>query len=221
MVRKGLSSLTKNKDIMNAKLVYVLAGALTLGFTTFSHAEDKPSDKPEGRPQRGNFSPEQREKAAKELGLDPEQLKTLSPEERMAKFKEASDKKLAELEKKKADGTITDSEKETLKRLEMRKQWAGQREGGPGASPEQREKILKDLGLKAEDLKDLPPQERMAKVREAAKAKTEELKKKQTDGTITDAEKETLKRLEQRQQFMQGRGDHGPRHGEKSGDDKK
>ena len=204
---------------MNTKLVYALAGALALGFTTYSHAEDKPEHKPEGRGQRGGgFSVEQREKFAKEVGLDPEELKKLTPEERMAKFKEASEKKTAELEKKKADGTITDAEKETLSRLEMRKQWS-QGGGNRAGSPEDRDKMLKEIGLNPDDIKDLPPQERFSKIREAAKAKTEELKKKQTDGTITDAEKETLKRLEARQQG--GRDGGRPRRGDKSSDDKK
>jgi len=185
---------------MKAKLVYALAGALALGFATVSYAEDKPDAKPEGgRPQRGNFSPEQREKAAKELGLNPDEMKNLSREERMAKFKEAVEKKTAELEKKKADGTITEAEKDTLKRLEERKKWAGQGGAGGGA----------DAG----------------KTREEMKAKFEELKKKAADGTITDAEKETLKRMEEHRKTMQNRGDHGPDHkgGEekKGGDDKK
>ena len=44
----------------------------------------------------------------------------MPPEERQAKIKDAAQKKFAELQKKKEDGSITDSEKETLKRLEER-----------------------------------------------------------------------------------------------------
>jgi hypothetical protein len=73
-------------------------------------------------------------KMAKELGLDPEELKKLSEEERRTKVKEAADKKLTELQKKQTDGSITDSEKELLQKMEQRKKMMeGQRgEGRPG-----------------------------------------------------------------------------------------
>ncbi len=204
---------------MKTKLVYALAGALALGLTTFSQAQDKPEAKPEGRPQ-GGFSPEQREKMAKELGLNPDELKNLPPQERFAKIKEATDKKIAELQKKKADGTITDDERQTLQRLEDRKKafaehGAGGAGGGRGNfSPEQREKMLKELGLNPDDLKDLTPEQRMAKIKEASDKKYTELEKKKADGTLTDAEKETLQHIEQRRKWMENRGGSGgQRHG--------
>ncbi|MEO5803165.1 MAG: hypothetical protein ABIR24_06520 [Verrucomicrobiota bacterium] len=138
-------------------MIYLVAGLLAVSVPQLTRAED--AKKPEGRPDREelrkefqNLTPEEREakkkefvekrgeemkKAAKDLGLDQEELKKLSPEERRAKIKEAVEKKLTELQKKKTDGTITDSEKETLQKLEQRKKMLeGQRgEGGPGARP--------------------------------------------------------------------------------------
>lgn len=205
---------------MKTKFVYLLAGALALGFTSVSHAEDKPA----GRPGHGEFSPEQREKFASELGLNVEELKKLTPAERMVKVKEASEKKITELQKKKADGTLTDSEKETLKHLETRKQMMEHRKG-EGYNPEQRDQAIKGLGLNPDDLKNLPPEERMAKIKQAADKKYAELQKKQSDGTITDAEKETLEKIEQRRKWMEhgrgeGRGERGPGRGGKSADKK-
>ena len=135
------------------KLIYLIAGLVIVSVPQMTSADD--AKKPEGRPNREelrekfqNLSPEEREakrkefmekrgdemkKAAKDLGLDPEELKKLSPEERRAKVKEAADKKITELQKKKADGTITDSEKEALQKLEQRKKFA--EEHGPGFRP--------------------------------------------------------------------------------------
>ncbi|MDB6028142.1 MAG: hypothetical protein JWM68_4365 [Verrucomicrobiales bacterium] len=173
---------------MKTKLVYVLAGAIALGFTTFSKAEDKkPEGRPEGHQRGGNFTPEQREKMLKEIGLTPDDVKGLSDEARRAKIKEAGEKKMTELQKKKTDGTITDQEKESLERMEKFKKFREQ-SGGAGG------------GL------------------EAMKQKHTELKKKEADGTITEEEKKTLKQMEDRRKEMQEkRGDHGPRHGDKDG----
>lgn len=132
----------------NIKLVCAIAGLMAMSAPQVIQAEDK---KPEGRPNRAearekfeNLSPEEREakkkefqekgreemkKMAKELGLDPEELKKLPPEERRAKVKEAAEKKFAELNKKKADGTITDEEKQTLQRMEQRKKMMEQSRG--------------------------------------------------------------------------------------------
>jgi len=135
----------------STKLIYLVAGLIAVSVPQLTRAED--AKKPEGRPNREelrkefqNLTPEEREakrkefmeKGAKDLGLDQEELKKLSPEERRAKIKEAAEKKLAELQKKKTDGTITDSEKETLQRLEQRKKMMeGQRgEGRPNRKPD-------------------------------------------------------------------------------------
>lgn len=125
----------------NVKFIYLVAALMAVSIPQLALAED--AKKPEGRPNREelrekfqNLSPEEREakrkefmekrgdemkKMAKELGLNPEELKALPEAERRAKIKEAGEKKLAELQKKKTDGTITDSEKETLQKLEQRK----------------------------------------------------------------------------------------------------
>ena len=134
----------------NVKLIYLVAGLIAVSGPQLTSAED--AKKPEGRPNREelrkefqNLTPEEREakrkefmeKMAKDLGLDPEELKKLPEEERRAKIKEAGEKKLTELQKKKADGTITDAEKETLQRMEQRKKMMeGQRgEGRPNRKP--------------------------------------------------------------------------------------
>ena len=84
---------------------------------------------------------EEMTKFVKALGLDPEEIKNLSPEERSKKIREAAEKKHAELNKKKEDGTITDEEKQMLERMEARRRMMQERqsEGGPkpgGAKPE-------------------------------------------------------------------------------------
>lgn len=136
------------------KLIYVVAGVMALSIPSLSQADDaKPSERPnreELRERFKNLTPEEREAKAKEfrenmekrrneavtdLGLKPEELKKMSESERREKLKEAADKKLAELRKKKEDGSITDSEKQTLERLERREKFIkdhpefGQRRG--------------------------------------------------------------------------------------------
>ena len=147
----------------NIKLICAVAGLMALSAPQLIHAEDaKPEGQPnreELREQLKNLTPEERQakikeyrekhpeaaasmerrgeemkKMVKDLGLDPEELNKLPEEERRAKVRAASEKKLAELQKKKTDGSITDAEKETLEKLEMRKKFMEQRrgEGGPG-----------------------------------------------------------------------------------------
>ena len=158
------SRIILNKNNMkNIKLICTVAGLIALAVPQVIQAEDaKPEGQPsreEIREKLKNLTPEEREakmkefrekhpegagnqekrreemkKMAKELGLDPEELKNLPEDERRAKVKAAADKKITELQKKKADGSITDAEKETLEKLEMRKKFMEQRrgEGGPG-----------------------------------------------------------------------------------------
>ncbi len=140
-----------------------MAGLMAMTAPQWVQAEDaKPEERPnreELREKLKNLTPEERQaklkelrekhpegaanlerrgeemkKMAKDLGLDPEELKKLPEDERRAKVKAAAEKKLTELQKKKTDGSITDSEKETLEKLEMRKKFMEQRrgEGGPG-----------------------------------------------------------------------------------------
>ena len=86
--------------------------ALMLGVITTAFAADvQPSS---------DKTSEQRSEALKKQT----DVKKLTPEERAAKLKEARakmEKRLAELQKKKADGTITEKEQKQLDRLETRK----------------------------------------------------------------------------------------------------
>lgn len=64
-----------------------------------------------------DLTPEQRKerKAAYErMGLTRKDLKDLSPDDRKAKIKEAADKTVAELEQKKAAGSLTEQEQADL-----------------------------------------------------------------------------------------------------------
>lgn len=143
----------------NLNIVYLIAGLVALSPLQGIHAEDaKPAERrgrSDFRERIQNLSPEEREakakefrekhpeasanmekrhdEAMKELGLKPEELKKLSEAERREKIKEAADKKLVQLQKKKTDGTITDTEKKNLERLEQRKKFMEQRRDGFGA----------------------------------------------------------------------------------------
>jgi len=79
--------------------------------------------------------------------------------------------------------------------------------GGPSAANrgEDMKRMLKDLGLDQAELQKLSPEERRAKIKEAADKKVAELEKKKGAGTLTDAEKETLQRMEQRRKALEGR----------------
>ncbi|HEX3720578.1 MAG TPA: hypothetical protein VH595_21715 [Verrucomicrobiae bacterium] len=61
---------------------------------------------------------EEHRKVMELLGLNQKDLKALSPEDRRAKIKEAADPKIAALEQKKADGTITAEEQSDLTLLQ-------------------------------------------------------------------------------------------------------
>jgi Spy/CpxP family protein refolding chaperone len=62
----------------------------------------------------------ERRKMMKLLGLTQQELKGLTPEERHARIKEATDQKIAQLQQKKADGTITAEEVSDLAFLQKR-----------------------------------------------------------------------------------------------------
>ena len=100
------------------------------------------------------------------------------------------------------------------------------REKNPQAGPsmekraEEMKKLFKDLGLNQEELQKLSPEERRAKIKEAADKKMAELEKKKTAGTLTDADKETLQRLEQRKKMMEGRREGTPGRPHKPGAEK-
>lgn len=132
----------------NVKLICLIAGLMALSAPQVTRGDDAKPERPnreELRERFQNLSPEERkakakefrenwekrrDEAVKELGLNPEELKKLPESERRAKIKEAADKKLEELKKKKADGTITDDEKETLKHLERRAEFMKEHPGG-------------------------------------------------------------------------------------------
>lgn len=55
-----------------------------------------------------------------------------------------------------------------------------------------RQELLRILGLSREELKDLSPEDRRTKIKDATKAKLSELKAKKDDGTITPEEQKDL-----------------------------
>lgn len=141
-----------------ANLIYITAALLTCSMAQLSRGEDpSPSPRPnreELREKLKGLTPEERaakikefrekhpqagpavrnrleqmQKAVKELGLDPQELRQLPPEERRARVKEAADKKIAELEKKKSAGTLADADNALLQRLEQRKKMIESRRG--------------------------------------------------------------------------------------------
>ena len=81
---------------------------------------------------------EEMKETAKQLGLNPEELQKLPPEERRTKFREAADKKIAELNAKKEKGSLTEDEQKLLTKLEdgkKRMEEFRKRQGGPGSKP--------------------------------------------------------------------------------------
>jgi hypothetical protein len=111
-----------------------------------------------------------------------EQLKNLTPEEREAKIKE--------LREKHGDGA------------------AGR---DPEKFREEMKERAKELGLNYEELQKLPPEERRMKMREGFQKKHEELKKKQTDGTITETEKKHLAQMDAMKKRFEEQGRDGSR----------
>lgn len=139
------------------------------------------------------ITPEQREKLRERLqNLRPDGLAggtnapVLTPEQREARKKQATEmivKRIADLEKKQADGTITDQEKQQLTRakqaLEMVKNGQPPLLGqgrGTERTPEQRETQAKTL-------------------REMAEKRLTALEKKKAEGTLSAAEETQLQRL--------------------------
>jgi hypothetical protein len=97
-----------------------------------THRDEFKGPRPNGAPLNGDpeAMKKRREQFMKGLGIDPKELENLSPQERQAKIKESMEKRTTELEKKKADGTITDEEKNNLERLTQMKKSMGQRRDG-------------------------------------------------------------------------------------------
>lgn len=115
------------------------------------------------------------------------------------------------------------------------KEWREKNPGGPSRSGdprgpaaekfrEERKELAKQIGLDAEELKNLSPEERMKKVREASEAKVTELKKKKEAGTISDDEQKLLGRLEQlkkgAEDFRRRQENGGPRPGDRKPGDR-
>ncbi len=150
----------------NAKLIYLAVGLMAISTPQLTRGDDKPANpanREDVREKLKNMTPEEREakmkefreknpeaaanyekraeemkKFTKDLGLKPEEIQKLSPEERREKIKAAVEKKTAELQKKKEAGTLTDADKDLLKRLDERKKLmeGGRRgEGGLGRPP--------------------------------------------------------------------------------------
>lgn len=151
-------------------LMAVAAGLLILGTPAALLADDtsttKPGDKPgpELREKLRNMTPEERKQWLKDhpdvakrfeqnrgnfeknrevlqrAGVSPEQLKDVPPAERRAKVKELIDKRVADLEKKKSDGTaLTEQEQSDLDALQKMK-GAMDRQGGAHHKPKPAQK---------------------------------------------------------------------------------
>ena len=179
-------------------MICSLASLLAFGAGALQ-ADDKPAGRPsreELREKLRNLSPEEKEALIKEwrekqgdrnFGPPPElreKLKNLPPEEREAKMKEWREKQGAPFR----DGD--------------RKFGPGDRDGDrrPGLDD------LRGLGINPEELKDLSPEERRVKVREAAEKRLADLKKKQAAGTLTVEEERQLDRmLEMQKRFEEHR----------------
>lgn len=81
----------------------------------------------EGKP-LANFArltPAERAARLKEMGIDVEHLKKLPPAERRKDLRQMAEKRLAELQKKKAEGTLTPEEEKQLARGETLRKRAG------------------------------------------------------------------------------------------------
>jgi hypothetical protein len=65
-----------------------------------------------------------------------------------------------------------------------------------GANPEERKAMMKLLGLAPADLKGLSPEDRKAKIKEAADKYIASMKAKQANGTLTDEQQADLEKVE-------------------------
>ncbi len=86
--------------------------------------------------------------------------------------------------------------------------------------------VLERAGLKPDEVKDLPPAERRAKVKEVMDKRIADLEKKKTDGTaLTEQEQSDLDALKQMkgniERFQQNQGKRQPKAQKPAGDDTK
>lgn len=87
---------------------------------------------------------------------------------------------------------------------------------------EKNKAVLERAGLKPEEMKDLSPAERRAKVKEVIDARVADLEKKKTDGTaLTEQEQSDLDALNQMKGMMDRAGQHKPRSHKPAADDSK
>jgi len=77
---------------------------------------------------------EQRKAIMKLLGLNPADLKSLTPEERKDKVKEAADKYIASMKAKKASGTLTAEQQSDLDKVEKFVAHQGHKKAEPTSS---------------------------------------------------------------------------------------
>ncbi len=166
---------------MKKKLSYLLVAAVLSTAAIAQAQEKKatpPPSREETREQFKNMTPEERaakmkewrekqgtgapegendrrrqgfQDASKQLGINPEELRNLTPEQRREKMNAAVDSKLAELKKKKEAKTITAEETTLLERLESRKKQMElhkdnppRRDGAPGQDKDKEHKDHKE-----------------------------------------------------------------------------
>ena len=124
----------------------LIALVVACGSNALLRAADEPApakkpdtvDREKLRQELQNLPPEERRKKLQEMR---EQRQQQTPEQREAQRKqmrERMDKRLADLQKKKTDGTITEQETKQLERLEQMKKRQEQGGGPQGAQPRRR-----------------------------------------------------------------------------------
>ena len=127
---------------MTRFLKYALAVLIGVGATAMLRAADAPAnpagdDKKPTREELQKMTPEERQARMKEWR---DKQPKLTPEQREAQrkvWRERMEKKLEDLKKKKADGTLTPQEEKQLERMqELLKRWEqGSDPGVPGTPP--------------------------------------------------------------------------------------
>jgi hypothetical protein len=119
--------------------------------------------------------------------LTPEQLKSMTPEERSQKIRELR-------EKRGRPGGIAEQ-----RRLDAE-----------SMTPEEQANRMQVLGLNRDEVLKLSPQDRQAKIRESIQTKYEELQKKKKDGTaLTEEETKFVEFIDRRNKDVQA--ERGPR----------
>ena len=102
--------------MMKTTLLSIIAGLLALGSPALL-AQEASTNKP---PAAVHKNAAQTDKRLEAIGLTRADLKGLTPDERKAKIKQATETKVTELNAKETAGTITDQEKKQLAALQRR-----------------------------------------------------------------------------------------------------